>query len=236
MKIYSRIVLDIGTGAVIEEDSYPYFGPVALCDTGGGGEAATEAANVMAAAAAQAAKMQMDMYQQTREDMTPYREIGAKATPYYGGLLSLPGYDKVDPTAALRATPGYDWLLGQRTEALNRRAAARGMLESGPAGKELMSYGMGLADTMAYTPYMNRVGGLMNTGQNASAQTGQFGQQAAGSAGNYLMQGAQAQAQGILNSYQADQGFLGDMLGGLGMLGGFLLSPTPVGGFGGTML
>jgi hypothetical protein len=36
MKIYNKIVLDIGTGAVLEEDSFEYSGPLALC---GGGDA-----------------------------------------------------------------------------------------------------------------------------------------------------------------------------------------------------
>jgi hypothetical protein len=83
---------------------------------------------------------------------------------------------------------------------------------------------------------MNRVSGLKNSGQNASAQTGQFGQQAAGQAGNYLMQGAQAQAQGILGAYQADQGVLSDILGGVGLLGGFALSPGSSGWFGKTKI
>jgi hypothetical protein len=202
---------------------------------GGGGGDQTQAAQILAQAAREAAQMQMDMYKQTRTDMGPYREAGEKTTPYYAGILGVPGYDQVDPTEALRATPGYNFMMDQGTEALNRRAAASGMLGSGAAAKGLLQYGQGLAD-QTYNNYMNRLYNMMGTGQNAAAQTGQFGQQAVGQAGNYLMQGANATAQGILGASQARQSGANDLLGGLGLLGGIALSPTPAGGFGGTWL
>jgi hypothetical protein len=37
MKVYERIVISIATGAVLEEQSFDYSGPVALCGSGGGG-------------------------------------------------------------------------------------------------------------------------------------------------------------------------------------------------------
>lgn len=37
MKIYTRVVIDMKTGNVVEEDSYEYSGPVALCGGSGGG-------------------------------------------------------------------------------------------------------------------------------------------------------------------------------------------------------
>jgi len=37
MKVYNKLIIDIDTGKILEEDSYNYFGPLALC--GGGGSA-----------------------------------------------------------------------------------------------------------------------------------------------------------------------------------------------------
>jgi len=37
MKIYNKIVLDIETFEILEEDSFEYNGPVAWCGGGGGG-------------------------------------------------------------------------------------------------------------------------------------------------------------------------------------------------------
>lgn len=37
MKVYSRVVIDIESGDILEEDSFEYSGPVALCGSGGGG-------------------------------------------------------------------------------------------------------------------------------------------------------------------------------------------------------
>jgi hypothetical protein len=225
MKIITKVVIDLLDDSILEEESYEYDGPLALCDFGGGGGGGAEAGNIMAAAAAEAAKMQMDMYNKTREDMTPYRDVGSRTTPYYAGMLGVPGYDQVDPTEALRATPGYNWMLNQGTEALNRKAAASGMLGSGAQAKGLMQYGQGLAD-QSYNNYMNRLYNLVGTGQNASAQTGQFGSQAAGQAGNYLMQGAQARAQGVMADAQNSGSGFNDLLGGLGLLGSVAMMPA----------
>lgn len=37
MRVYTRIVMDMATGEVLEADSYEYEGPVALCGSGSGG-------------------------------------------------------------------------------------------------------------------------------------------------------------------------------------------------------
>lgn len=37
-KIYTKVVFDMATGETIEEDSFPYYGGVALCEGGEGGE------------------------------------------------------------------------------------------------------------------------------------------------------------------------------------------------------
>ena len=158
------------------------------------------------------------MYNQTRSDLGTYRQAGEKTTPYYMGIMGVPGYDEVDPTEALRATPGYNFLMDQGTEAIERKAAGRGMLGSGATAKGLMQYGQGLAD-QTYNNYMNRLYQMIGTGQNAAAQTGQFGATAAGNAGNALMTGAQQQAQYDMMASQQGKSGWNDLMGGLGLLG-----------------
>lgn len=232
MKIITRCVIDLKTGRTLEEDSYDYHGPVALCDFGGGGGADSSGASQ---AAAQIAALQNQMYQQTRTDLGPYRQVGEYTTPYYAGILNIPGYNQVDPTAALRATPGYNWMFNQGVNAIDRSAAAKGMLGSGNVAKALTQYGQGLAD-QSYNNYMNRLAGLIGTGQNAAAQTGQFGQQSANATSNALMQAGQAQDQAALYNAQHSGSGLNTLMGGLGLLGGVALSPLPSGGWKNTVL
>ena len=42
MKVYSKLVLDIETGEVLEEDSFEYSGPIAFCGGGGGASGSIE--------------------------------------------------------------------------------------------------------------------------------------------------------------------------------------------------
>lgn len=235
MKVITKIVIDYSQddrGKVIEEHSYDYDGPLAKCDFGGSAPSSDSHA---ADAAREAARMNLFMYNTSRIDMGPYREAGERALPYYGGIMGIPGYDKVDPTNALRETPGYNWMLDQGIGAIDRSAAARGMLGSGAEAKGLMKYGQGMAD-QSYNNYMNRLYNMIGTGQNAAAQTGQFGAQAAGAAGNALVAGGQAQDQADWRAYQSGNSGWNSLAGGLGLLGGLALSPMPAGGFGKTML
>lgn len=224
MKVYKRLVIDMDTGKRIEEDSFDYQGPVAWCDFGGGGgKASADAQNQAALAIAQ---LNEQMYKQTRSDLGPFREVGTATTPYYAGILGIPGYESVDPTAALRSTPGYNWLMDQGTDALSRAAAAKGMLGSGAVAKGLTTFGQGLAD-QSYNNYMNRLYNLIGTGQNAAAQTGSFGMQSAANTGNALMSAAQAQDQAsYINSQNKGNNWLNSLTGGLGLLGSVALAPV----------
>lgn len=227
MKVTTKAIYDIESGKLIAEDSYEYSGPVAWADFGGGGGADSSGASQ---AAATTAALYNQMYEQSRKDLTPYRQVGESTTPYYAGILNIPGYDKIDPTQALQETPGYNWMFDQGVEAIDRSAAGKGMLGSGAMGKGLMKYGQGMAD-QSYNNYMNRLYSLIGTGQNAAAQTGQFGMQAAQGTGNALMQAGQAQDQAAYyNSQNQGQG-LNSLMGGLGLLGGVALSPLPSGGW-----
>jgi hypothetical protein len=190
------------------------------------GDDATEAANNAAQLQYQASQNAIAAQQQATAEargyMSPFYKAGTNALNLYGGLLNIPGFKSVDPTETLRATPGYDWQMGQGTNALERGAAARGGLYSGAQMKGLEKYGQGLAD-QTYNNYLNRVSGMVTSGQNAAALQGGYGMQAAPQIGNYLTQGANAQAQGLYNSYNANQSAyqnnMGNIMGGVGAMG-----------------
>lgn len=92
-------------------------------------------------------------------------------------------------------SPASQFLLSQGRDAIEAGAAARGGLYSGAALKGLEQYrqniAMGDRDNQ-----LNRLLGLIQTGQSAAAGQGAAGVNYANSAGNALMQGANAAAAG----------------------------------------
>ena len=183
--------------------------------------AAVQAAQIQADSANRSADLQYKMYQEAVGREQPWITAGTGAVNQYSGLLNLPGYAKIDPTGYLRSTPGYDWQLGQGVNALDRSAASRGMLLSGPQAKAVTKYGQGLADT-TYNSLMDRLYGLSNQGQSAASLAGNQGMTTGQNMGNAYMSGANAQAQGLYNAYNAResayQNQQNNMMGGLGML------------------
>ena len=82
---------------------------------------------------------------------------------------------------AFQAGPGYDWQLGQGLDAINRRRAAAGMLNSGNADIDTMKFGQGLAN-QEYGNWQTRLAGLINPELSATSGA------AAGRAGSDLAQ------------------------------------------------
>lgn len=116
------------------------------------------------------------MYNQTREDQTPYREASTSALAQIQNLLKSPD--------AITQDPGYKFGLDQGTRALNSGAAARGMTYSGAAGKALTRYGQDYAGTKLDQSY-NRLANIANLGQ--VAVNGQNNQQFANNTSNNLI-------------------------------------------------
>jgi hypothetical protein len=108
-------------------------------------------------------------FQQTREDLSPYREAGKNALEQYNKTI---GGDY----SGFTSTPDYQFGLEQGEKALGRAQAARGNYFSPRAMNELSRYGQGYG-SQRLTSYLSRLQGLSSMGQTASAQTGQFGAQ-----------------------------------------------------------
>lgn len=140
-------------------------------------DAAAQAAAASESATAQQIAEQRRQYDQTRSDYAPYRETGYRALDTLAGLYGV-GANKIDPTAALEATPGYQFQRDQGLQAIDRSNAARGILNSGGADKARMRYASGLAASN-YDSYANRLAALAGVGQSATGSTAAAGQGAA---------------------------------------------------------
>ena len=179
--------------------------------------AAKKAAKAQEAAAREAAAVQQKQYEQTRADLSPYRDAGTSALPIYQdsmGLNGETGYNNA--LAKFQTGPGYQFSLSEGSKALENSAAARGGLFSGQTGKALTQFGQGLAN-QEFGGWQNRLAGLVDTGQNASAQTGNFGANAASNIGNYLTDAGTAKASGYVG---AANGY-SNALAGLSQIAGY---------------
>jgi len=184
-----------------------------------GANAARSAASTQAAAADRAAELQNQQFQQTREDLAPYRAAGQTALNALTPLAT--NYQKFG-MAQFQQDPGYGFRLAEGQKALDRSAAARGGLISGGALKAAQRYGqdMGSQEYMnAFNRYqternaqLNPLQSLAGVGQTTANQLGQFGAANAANVGNLMTGGAAAQAAGRVGAANAATGGLSTYL------------------------
>ena len=165
---------------------------------------ASKAADAQKANADKVAGIQQQQYQQTREDLSPYRNIGQTASTQLTNRLSeLTSPISVDPNQ-LENSDYYKFASTQGQKAVTNSAAARGLASSGAALKGAAAFAKGLATDTYKTAFdmantnqtnaYNRLKGLVDTGENAAAQTGFLGEKAAYNTGSALTGGANAEA------------------------------------------
>lgn len=178
-----------------------------------GSSASNRAASAAAGAADRASDTQLQMFNQNREDMAPYRAAGLRGLTAYEGTLG----------PSFTTSPGYEFARSEGIRGIDQGASARGMLNSGGRLRELMRYGTGVAN-QEFGNYQNRLAALSGLGQTATAQTGQFGANAAAGISQAQLAGGQAQAQGITGGATA---LLGGLNAGAGLYG--LMNPRGYG-------
>lgn len=197
-------------------------------------KAAQNAANTQAAAADRASQVQWDMYDQTREDLTPYSDAGKNSLAQLMGQMGPDGYFNQTYTGQdIYNDPSYQFRLQQGQDAIQSSAAARGGLLSGATLKALQGYGQDMASQEYQNAYnrfnadqtnrYNRLSNLVGLGQNAAAKQGNAGMQTAQAVANNTMSGANSQAAGMVESANAKAKGQQALLGGLGNLAGMFI-------------
>lgn len=149
-------------------------------------DAAKTAANATQSATDASIAEQEKALQQQKELSQPYRDFGQQSL---GQLSSLLGLSGADPTAALRATPGYQFTQQQGTQNTLNAATASGMALSGNTLEALSKFNTGLADTT----YQQAIGNAQfgaGLGQAAAAgQAANIGGAAANIGNSLINQG-----------------------------------------------
>jgi len=215
-----------------------------------GANAAGDAANAQVQAANNATDLQKQEFLINQQNLEPFKDIGTNAASVLGQLFGItwnPSQNgsplngsfntpisqlvggppsPTDPNLVnqFRASPGYQYALGQSSNAIQNSAAGKTGAISGNMLKALQTNATGLADQdfqNFYTNLVNNYGTRYNDaannrnqiinvlsalggqGQNAGVQLGGFGQNAVTSIGNNLNLAGSAQAAGTLGQANA---------------------------------
>lgn len=176
--------------------------------------ASKKAAKTQAESADTANQIQWNMYDQTRQDLEPYKQAGSNSLSQMMDQMGANGYFNQTYTGQdIYDDPSYQFRLQQGQDAIQSGAAAKGGLLSGATLKALQDYSQDYASQEygnAYNRFnadqtnrYNRLSNIVGMGQNAAAQTGNAGLQTGQAVANNTMAGANAQAAGIIGSANA---------------------------------
>lgn len=197
-------------------------------------KAAKSAANQQYQASQDANKIQKDMYDQTRKDLSPYAQAGGTAlSQLMGGMGSNGQFMQEYSGQDIYDDPSYQFRLQQGQDSIQSGAAAQGGLLSGATQKALLNYGQDAASQEfgnAYnrfnadqTNQYNRLSNLVGLGQNAAAQQGNVGMQTAQAVASNTMAGANAQAAGTIAAGNRTANNFSSLLGAAGTIGGLFI-------------
>lgn len=169
-------------------------------------DAASDAADASASASKYSADIQKEMYDQTREDQTPWLETGQSALEQLAQYMGIgesngqDGYGSLTKDFSMddyEADPGYAFRLSEGEKALERSASSRGGLYSGRYLKDLTRFSQDTASQEygnAYNRYQsnqtnqyNRLASLAGVGQTANNALSDAGSSYANSVGNLTM-------------------------------------------------
>ena len=160
-----------------------------------------------AGAAQTAANTQLQMYNQTRQDLLPFQQAGQSGLSQLQQLLGLNGAGPQGMNSTLAQYPGYQFAMDQGVQALDRSAASRGLVLSGGQLKDVTSFGQGLASTQ-FNNAFNQLQALSSLGESAASQTGNAGATAASGAAQSQIAAGTANASGIAGAANQIGGLL----------------------------
>jgi hypothetical protein len=215
-----------------------------------GGNAAESAAQTQANAAQAASQTELQMFNQTQANLSPWLGAGKNALgaldyglgigPNTGGVgaAGAGGYGSLmAPFSAsmYQQSPGYAWQMGQGISAVQNSASAGGGIKGGNTLAALTTFGQGLANSdyqQAYQNYIQQqqqryaqLSGVSGQGANAAANLGGFSANVGAQIGSNAIGAGNALAAGTIGQANAYGGGLNSLaqlsnLYGSGSMGG----------------
>lgn len=188
-----------------------------------GKKASKDAANAQREGAEASNALQLQIFEQQREDQQPFRDRGNLAGNALAAGLGLGSGDgrflRTFTGADMASDPGFQFGLNQGVQAIDRSAASRGGLYSGATLKALNRFGNDYGSTkfgeafnrdqISKNQQFNALSGLAGTGQVATNQVGAAGANYANAAGANILGAANATAAGRIGGANAISGAIG---------------------------
>lgn len=176
--------------------------------------AAESAAETQAEAARYSADISQQQYEQTREDQMPWMQAGERALGTLEEMMASP------PTMDDFKVSDYaNFMRDEGLSSIEAKSRAGGYYNTGATSREMLDYSQNVAGR-DYDNYLNQYYQSMNPymsmsgmGQQQVNTMGQMGAQSSAQQGNYAMQGANAEAQGIIGASNAYTGALQNITG-----------------------
>lgn len=184
--------------------------------------AGSKASGAQKKAADQSIAEQQRQYDQTRQDLAPWRTTGGSALDTLARVYGLNG--QTPDMTPFTTSPGYQFQQEQGTQAIDRGAAARGLLHSGAAVKAEQNFGQNLA-SQEFGNWTNTLEGIAGTGQQAANTTAAAGQSAANNISQAYTQAGNARASSYTGAASAVNSGINNVL--FSYLNGFGGSKAP---------
>lgn len=187
------------------------------------GIGAAKAAGAQSRAADAAIAEQQRQYDLTRADQAPWMTAGGSAITELGKQV-MPGGDLYKNFSAqdFQVDPGYNFVLQQGQQALDRRRAAGGSYQSGAAIKDAVDYNQGMADqqyTNAYNRFQNnrstrynQLAGVAGAGQRSADTLASAGANKSNNVSDALIYQGNARASGYMGIANAFNGAIGGIM------------------------
>lgn len=182
----------------------------------------SKAAGAQKSAANQQIAAQQQQYNQTRDDLAPWRSTGGGALAKLSDLYGLGG-NAPDPSV-FTASPGAQYRTDEAIKGIDRGAAARGLLHSGAAVKAEANVASNLA-SQEFGNYTNTLLGISGAGQSAANTTAAAGQSSANAISNAYGQAGNARASSYANVGSSINSGINNVL--FSYLNGFGASSAP---------
>lgn len=181
------------------------IGAAAVVGAGASVVSGNKAANAQTKAADQSIAEQQREYDQSRADLAPYRDAGGAALSKLSAAYGLGAPAATDATGAPAAyggfetSPGYEFRRDEGLKAIDRGAAARGLLGSGAAVKAEERFADNTASS-EFGDWWNRLAGVAGVGQAATNTTVAAGQNTANNISSAYTNAGNARASSYANT------------------------------------
>ncbi len=176
-------------------------------------KAAGKAADAQSEASEAGIQEQRRQFDKMVQLLSPYAKAGTGALSAQQNILGLGGAAAQKAAiSGIEQSPYFQATARQGENAILQNASATGGLRGGNVQGALGQFRPQLLNQLVQQQYQN-LGGITSLGQNAAAQTGNAGMQSAANIGNLLQQGGAAQAGGIIGGQNAQNQFIGNLVG-----------------------